>query len=416
MAQPDPPRLIRLAEELREDGLPALSREALEEVLYARYPPVHEAKQPRYGALVATSGRFGVTAPATPEPPPALPGLEHIQAPLVAPFAILGVQDLSGYPLKLARQFANGTQNFLCRDDNGHYLWSTTSVTENSLSHLAKALGATIVQRLGGTERVRIYHEHGIATWNGAGWVPKPYASTYSSILENAIPSLDSTTDVMTASAILDLCVHTLAAANIGATIVWDRNVREAEFEEDSVEELRAIDSRHAFSVPRLSITDANNHPAVASLLAQHDRALILNDAGELTMMGVSLTPPPTVEVTTPGGTRHNSAIAFSEAERHTLVFVVSQDGPVSVFRRGICVASSTEGFHIVKAYGDCPDCAPMTSREGELLPGDPNCEECDGTGRAIDDIELLPISHDEYRQHGNDWSAFPSRSIDWGL
>ncbi len=326
------------------------------------------------------------------------------------------MQDLTDYPLPLARQFANGTQNFLCRDDSGHYLWSTTSVTENSLSHLAHSLGATIVQRLGGTDKVRVYHRHGIATWNGSRWVPKPYATTYSSILANAIPSLDRETALATASAILDLCVHTLAAANIGATIVWDRNVSEAEFDEDSVGQLQAIDRTHAMPIPPLSVAHANNHPAIASLLAQHDRALIVDDDGELTTMGVSLTPPPAVTVSTAGGTRHNSAISFSEAERRTIVFVVSQDGPVSVFRRGICIASSTEGFHIVKAYGDCPLCAPMTSHDGELLPGNSDCEECNGTGRAIDDIELLPITHKEFREHGDNWSAFPSRSIFWDL
>lgn len=204
-------RLMRLEEELLDDGVPPLTPEGLEEVAYARYAPVHELRQPLYGAIVAT--------------PP--------QVPLISPLQELGRREVGNLPLSFVRLLADGITSFLGRDHTGHALLiRPVEPTESLLSELVQRIGVTIIQRLG-SGMVRIYHDYGIATWNGSRWMRKPYSSSYSEVLVTAIASLSETPDVEIANALLDLCVHTLSAANVGATIIWDRTCREAELGDD---------------------------------------------------------------------------------------------------------------------------------------------------------------------------------------
>jgi hypothetical protein len=277
--------------------------------------------------------------------------------------------------------------------------------TEGSLSELAQEGKFTIIQRLG-SGTVRIYHEEGISTWNGSTWLPKPYSTRYADIVVTAIFSLEpNTEDARICAAILDLCVHSLSSANVGATIVWDRTEREAEFEGVEPTYLVAVNRDHSFETPPLSVAKRSNHGPIRSLLAQFDRALIVDRVGTIREMGVALTPrPETVErLRTHGGTRHNSAIQFSEDEPHTIVFVVSQDGGVTVYRRGFEVVSSTRGIYFVYQYGPCSFCRPKQGADGSYVSDNPECPECHGTGRAMDDMDLLEMSHRDYQETGGE-------------
>lgn len=68
---------------------------------------------------------------------------------------------------------------------------------------------------------------------------------------------------------------------------------------------------------------------------ASLDGALILNVANELMAIGQKLEPPPSAncDIESGRGTRHNSAKMYSKAV-DSVVFVVSEDGPISIYFR----------------------------------------------------------------------------------
>lgn len=70
--------------------------------------------------------------------------------------------------------------------------------------------------------------------------------------------------------------------------------------------------------------------------LASLDGALILNVGNELMAIGQRLDPPLSANCDTESGrgTRHNSAVRYSKAV-DSVVFVVSEDGPISIYFRG---------------------------------------------------------------------------------
>jgi hypothetical protein len=70
--------------------------------------------------------------------------------------------------------------------------------------------------------------------------------------------------------------------------------------------------------------------------LASLDGALILNAGDELVAIGQKLDPPPSANCDTESGrgTRHNSAVMYSKAV-DSVVFVVSEDGPISIYFKG---------------------------------------------------------------------------------
>ena len=96
-----------------------------------------------------------------------------------------------------------------------------------------------------------------------------------------------------------------------------------------------------------MPLTDVTCHAAVRQLLTQVDGATVVDDSGQLLRTGVHLTSSAKaddeVQVRRGRGTRHSSAKRFSFDEPDTLVFVVCEDGPVTVYARGRTLASIEE-------------------------------------------------------------------------
>jgi hypothetical protein len=133
---------------------------------------------------------------------------------------------------------------------------------------------------------------------------------------------------------LLDLGVHWLSSGRVGATLVWH----------PAPGPLDGVDREAAIAAPGLQLRARAHRSAWLSLLAQLDRAVVVDAAGALVEVGVTLGASVDAEATVPplGGTRHTSARRFSYDHRHVVVMVVSEDGPVSVFSGGAEVGEAT--------------------------------------------------------------------------
>lgn len=363
-----------MAGELRDDvGLDLASGPELEEILYAVRPHIHEGRAPSYGALVLR--RKANVSRNVSGPTAAKPDRDW--------------RDLEVEDLDVSRLYADGQASFLVRGSNSNRLrlFGSPVGDELSLARRARA-GWTVVQRTAGGQ-VRIYRRNRIISRDAASkWWSKPSAALYLSGLRS---SVGPSRDLRLAKSILELCVHQLSAAGVGATIVQPTA---------GAGEVQTTDSTHACSPPgELSVEDAAVHPAIRSALSQTDRAAIVTRSGRLAEIGVTLLPGARDRETDPaeGGTRHNSAKVFSAAEPQCLVYVVSSDGPVSVFRDGRALVS-TEGFvNIESEERECPACGNTQfdyDRDGPggeiFVSSNEDCEVCSGTGSVTQSYSVV--------------------------
>jgi DNA integrity scanning protein DisA with diadenylate cyclase activity len=142
----------------------------------------------------------------------------------------------------------------------------------------------------------------------------------------NAAPELSA--DV--ALHALELAVHWLSPSRIGATIV----LFEDQIPWDS------LDTATATRAPALSMVNRRHFPAVFAALQQHDLATLVDARGSICKIGVGLrfSADADASVQSDRGMRHRSAQRFTYDHPNTVAVVVSEDGPVTVFRAGLAV------------------------------------------------------------------------------
>lgn len=299
---------------LRVDLAGLLGERILREVEYARFPPVHERHIPTYGALL-------------------WPDRETVDV------ADLGgvVFSVGGASPDTLRRLADGRQSFVMRRGAGVelVLLATPHDREDEVVRLRQRCGAGMVavQRIsdGG---VRLFAHGSLAIWDGTRWWEKPYARSYAQSVARSV-TYGSRSAL---AAVLDFCVHSLSPAPTGATMVWI---------------LDATDWRELAGVhpgvrlvpaPLLPLQDPLTYGAIRQLLTQTDGAALLTADARLAAVGAHLRSTPRaqelVQVDTAHGTRHASAQRFSFDQEQTMVFVVSEDGPVTVYSDGAAVAS----------------------------------------------------------------------------
>lgn len=305
-------RVARLRRELKDEIGVEITEEALEELAYCRFVEPHEGDRPTYGAVIWTS-----------ELPPHLAGVPPLPSPA-------GYIDTSA-PLEVLRTFADGRTSFVIRGPGvvpGIAIDPAWVGSELALATHANALEVTIVQRLA-TGRIRLYHDDHVYSEEGGIWLTRPTALTYYETIAVVVEPRHQAT----ARAILDMCVHTLSPAGHGATLVW--------FPGGAGGKLEYLDMSVAIAPPALSVVEASHASAIAHALGQLDRAAIVDADGRFIHLNVSLSNSSAAdEISFEGGTRHNSAGRYSASQPDAIVFVVSADGPVTVFHSGDVVAS----------------------------------------------------------------------------
>jgi hypothetical protein len=307
----------RLAEELEEDGVKLEEDDRVQPVLldeldYARRIPMFEGRRPQYGSFSMP------------------PGTNIANARGIADLVPLG-----GLALQMARTFADGRSAFLVNhhDEPPALLCFDRSVQyEADLVQLQQDTGARIVQRTAVFGQVRLFTDRRVVSWDGQSWSDRLTASALLAPLLDCAPDLDPAV----AHGLLDLAVHWLSPARVGATIV----VHEAGFEWAS------MDVATKFRAPRLSIKNRQHYPALFASLQQHDLATLVTADGSVEYLGVGLRSSPEAErsVDSDRGMRHRSAQRFSYDHPSTTIAVVSDNGPVTIFRNGQSIGLSAAG------------------------------------------------------------------------
>ena len=275
----------RLAEELEEDGVKLEEHEQVRDLLldeldYARRIPMFEGRRPLYGSFSMPPDMSITTAGG-----------------------IADLVPLDGLPRSMARTFADGRSAFVVnRHDESPVLvcFDRPVQYEAELVQLQEVTGARIVQRTPVFGQVRLFTERRVISWDGQAWTDRPTAGALLTALRACAPELDPAV----AHGLLDLAVHWLSPARVGATIV----VHEHGFEWAS------LDVATKFHAPKLSIKNRQHYPALFASLQQHDLATLVTADGSIEYLGVGLRSSAEAErnVDSHRGMRHRSAQRFS--------------------------------------------------------------------------------------------------------
>jgi DNA integrity scanning protein DisA with diadenylate cyclase activity len=131
----------------------------------------------------------------------------------------------------------------------------------------------------------------------------------------------------------LEFAVHDLGARGIGAILVY-----RPEDDTPPTYEIRLP------TPPALRIMSPSNLAPLRHVLSQVDGAAIFDADGTLRELGVRLVPSAAAETDVEGyrGMRHTSGRRYSFDDRQATVIVVSEDGPVTVLRKGHLLGTST--------------------------------------------------------------------------
>lgn len=311
-----PGRLQRLADELAEEGVPALEGvadpvAALVELAYALRPQRFEGRVPTYGALL---------------PPSAGVLVESID--LGTPFDLVPVAEVD---VQFARRFADGVTSFAVRWGDGiPYIacFARNMADEYDLVGVQAALGGTIVQRHP-RGQVRLFGPAGVIRWDGVAWHHDAPIDAWIDRLRTVAGELP----VDEIRPLMRFALHELAAQRIGATLIW----------RPSAGVLPA--SRHeplVHNAPQLRLDNVGEEAALAHALSQTDGAALFDIGLSLVGLGIRLAPSSEAErrVGAMHGMRHTSALRYSFDDRAAVVIVVSEAGPVTLMHGGRAITS----------------------------------------------------------------------------
>jgi hypothetical protein len=311
VAAEDPPsgRLRRLREEL-DDELPGIVAQLgspgalLDELDYAMRPPVHEGRVPTYGAIVT-------------------PVSEPIEWESLTGISVSHrlTRDLSN---AATRRFADGMTSWVVRRDDATtelVVFDRLVSSERDLVIVSDNSGGVLVQRHP-TGTVRLVGPFGVVRSTQGGWLHQPPVEGWL----DAVRACQTDEEQLLLKRLLRFAVHDLGSRRIGALLVYQTAPALSERVEERLP-----------APPPLRLERPANLAPLGHVLSQVDGAAIFNGEGVLTHLGVRLVPSRRAEqaVEPIGGTRHTTARRYSFDEPDAVVIAVSEDGPVTVFRRG---------------------------------------------------------------------------------
>lgn len=313
-------RIERLRQELDDAGARVRTEDEnglLKEIDRARSPRRHERRFPSYGAILVNA-----------------PGSDTANA-LDAIGAVRFVSERSA--ARQIRPMADGVQSFaFIRHNHAELVLLPSPIPrEAEMVRLRRALGGgAIVVCRSADGLVRVVDQGQIVIFDGTRWWTKPDAHRYTTLVQRAVPRAP----VDTTAQILDFCVHSAGPAPGGTILAWCLNA----------EALTSLHRRSVRTQPTLPLslplTLPVAHSAIHQLLSQVDGAAAVNHQGELIEIGLHLRPSSKAQRATTipasAGTRHASAQLCSVDVSDALFFVVSDDGPVTVYANGSVVAS----------------------------------------------------------------------------
>ncbi|HEX6421597.1 MAG TPA: DNA integrity scanning protein DisA nucleotide-binding domain protein [Acidimicrobiales bacterium] len=306
----------RLRSELADDGVEigvdaALVPLVLDELVYARRPPRFERRVPLYGSLVVPDDRS-----------------------LVAAGDLVDLVPVDRHPLPVARRFADGRSTYLARHPDGRRqlaFFRRSVQYEADLVEIQADTGVVIVQRTPVMEVTRVFTSDATVEWAGDRWTSRPNARALHDKVRPWLPGIAAPV----IAGLLELALHWLSPGRVGATLVVPVG--------DSGD---GLDLARATPIPRLSVTTRHHYPALFSALLQTDLAAVVDADGSVHHIGVGLhwSGDATAHVRTTRGMRHRSAARYTYDHPEAVAVVVSEDGPVTVFRRGRSLSECAAG------------------------------------------------------------------------
>lgn len=305
--------MFYLQDELQRNGIASYIPEfinhacVLAELDYALRPRIHEGKIQPYGFIVTPDSQS-----------PVCQGL-HEQG-------VFGLAD--------ARKIADGYHSFVVFQGGvfrGIFPVEQNVQDELQLVQLQQKLNATIctTDTAGVT---KLFCESGILIHQYRQWQIKPSVKQVIRSVCRCVPHIN----VELLQSILEFCFYELSARKIGATIAWY---------------LESIsDTKHNNLFPeinikkriKLTIGATWSNAILRHILTYTDGATILDPEGTVMGVGVQLKYSEVSRslIQECQGTRHTSAKRFSYDFPEVLLFVVSSDGPVTVFSDGMSIVN----------------------------------------------------------------------------
>jgi DisA bacterial checkpoint controller nucleotide-binding len=241
---------------------------------------------------------------------------------------------VDAHPLNLARRFADGRSSFLTihLDGRRHLALFRRAVQfEADLIEVQADTGAYIVQRTPVLEATRVFTGARTIEWSGYRWTARPNAQTQYEKLRPFVRAIAPPV----LGGLLKFAIHWLSPGRVGATLVVPVSHGGD-----------GLDMDNGVAIPPLSITTRHHYPALLAALMQTDLATVVDGRGWVHHIGVGLNSSPEADavVGTSGGMRHRSAARYTYDHPDSVAVVVSEDGPVTVFRHGkslsTCAAS----------------------------------------------------------------------------
>ena len=299
-----------LADELKQNGVatdaPELLRHltVLTELNYALSPIVHEGKLQPYGFLIVEKNHLS---------------------------AIKSTCDKLFIKLSEARRVADGCHSFSMFKEGqfqGVFIAQYAAYTELQLVQLHQELKAIIcVTDANGV--TKLFCDAGIFIHQYRSWQKKPSVTSALQSIQRCAPQAETET----LRDLLEFCFHDLSSRKIGATLVWC-------LVNPSTTELENMNPNFVLQQIETSVGSDRSVAVLRHLLTYTDGAAILDAQARAIGVGAQLKYSEASKrlIKPHTGTRHTSAQRFSYDFPQAIIFVVSSDGPVTVFSDGMSV------------------------------------------------------------------------------
>jgi DNA integrity scanning protein DisA with diadenylate cyclase activity len=299
-----------LKDELKQNGIAAdapeliQSEAVLNELSYALSPVLHEGKLQPYGFLVFNERT--------------VPGIKKIC-------------DRRFVSLEDARRVADGFNSFSLfkyGQYNGVLILEEAARNELQLVQLQQDF-RTIICTTDTIGVTKVFCDAGVLIHQYRSWQRKPSITIALQNICRCAPQADP--EVL--RDLLEFCFHDLSPRKIGATLVWC-------LAEPTAEEMENMRPNFTLEQIEARVGDGRSVSILRHLLTYTDGAAILDPKARTIGIGAQLKYSDKSKrlIEARAGTRHTSAQRFSYDCAKVIVFVVSSDGPVTVFSDGMSV------------------------------------------------------------------------------
>jgi hypothetical protein len=268
-------------------------------------PFVHEQDIRPYGAIVARD----------------TPHLERLGR----------VIDTGGLPLDVVRSLADGVHSLMLvvhgEPPQLLLLHESIDTEQEYASHAVWVDGLIICND--GRGIVRLVTDSSVTVVEGRRWIAKDLVYEAAEDIVQVVPAADL--DVV--RRLLELSHHRISPARMGATLLYALT--------GNPDAPRRRDEGIVLGALNLSVLNAAEEPLLLHQARYRDGALLIGRDGRLLAVNVILRPTRASEQAVPAtrGTRHTSAARHTYDCPEILAFVVSTDGPVTVFSDGQRIA-----------------------------------------------------------------------------